>query len=120
MGAPVVRWQIVSGQPEAVASFYSRLFGWTVKSDNAMAYREVLTGAPKGVDGGIWPAPPGQPGMLQLFVEVPDIDACLTEAVKLGAKVIVPKSDLPDGDSMAILLDPTGMSVGVCRLAPKS
>jgi len=119
MGAPVVRWQVISPEPDAVAGFYSKLFGWQVKQDNALGYRELLTGAPNGIDGGIWPAPPGQPGTLQLFVEVPDIDACLAEAVRLGAKIIVPRSDLPDGDSMAILLDPTGMSVGVCRLARK-
>ncbi len=120
MGSPVVRWQIISPQPEAVASFYSRLFGWTVKQDNALGYRELATGAATGIDGGVWPAPPGTPGFVQLFVEVADLDACIAEATRLGAGIIVPRSDLPDGDSMAILRDPLGMSVGVCRLGKRA
>ncbi len=85
-----------------------------------MGYRQLKTGAANGVDGGVWPAPPGQAGFVQLFVEVADIDGCIAEATKLGAKVIVPRSELPDGDSMAVLLDPTGMSVAVCRLGTKA
>ena len=50
---------------------------------------------------------------MQLFVEVGDIDAILAMAQSLGAKVIVPKSALPDGDVLAILLDPAGISAAV-------
>ena len=35
-------------------------------------------------------------------------------ARSLGGKVLVPKSVLPDGDTMAVLHDPTGISFGVC------
>ena len=66
--------------------------------------------------GGVWPAPPGQTSLVQLFMEVADVDDCIAKALTLGAKVIVPKSVLPDGDTMAVLLDPTGLSFGVCRL----
>jgi hypothetical protein len=119
MPNPVVQWQVVSPQPQAAAEFYKKLFGWSVGQDNAMGYREVKTGAGRGIDGGIWPAPPGQNGFVQLFVEVPDIDACLAEAAKLGAKVVVSKSVLPDGDAMAVLVDPTGLALGVCTLKPR-
>ncbi len=50
---------------------------------------------------------------MQLFVEVFDVDDCIAKAIRLGAKVLVPKSVLPDGDTMAVLLDPTGLSFGV-------
>jgi len=116
MGAPVVRWQIVSPKPEACASFYSQLFGWRETQDNALGYRELKSGSDRGIDGGVWPAPPQQPGFVQLFVEVPDIEACIATATRLGATVIVPKSVLPDGDAMAVLLDPTGLSFAVCTL----
>jgi len=116
MGNPVVRWQIVSPQPEAVAAFYSKAFGWNVKTDNALGYRELITGNPRGIDGGVWPAPPQATGFVQLYIEVPDIDASIAEAEKLGATIIVPKSLLPDGDSMAVLRDPTGMPVAICTL----
>ena len=119
MSAPVVRWQVISSQPDAAASFYQKLFGWTLSQDNGMGYREIKTGDAKGIDGGIWPAPPGQGRFTQLFVEVADVDACLAKATDLGAKVIMPKAVLPDGDAMAVLLDPTGLTIGVCTLAKR-
>ena len=57
MGQPVTRWQILSKNPDKTADFYSRLFGWNVSSNNPLGYREVETGAPAGIDGGIWPSP---------------------------------------------------------------
>lgn len=118
MGCPVVRWQMVSPRPDEVASFYTRLFGWKLSRANALGYRELRAGQAKGIDGGVWPAPQHVPqGFVQLFVEVPDLDACIADAVRLGGKVIVPKSELPDGDGMAVLLDPTGMPVAICRAA---
>jgi predicted enzyme related to lactoylglutathione lyase len=83
---------------------------------NALGYRELSSGESCGADGGVWPSSPGQGGFVQLFVEVPDVEDCIARAAKLGAKVIVPKSVLPDGDTMAVLLDPTGLSFGVCQL----
>lgn len=115
MSAPVVRWQIVSPDPERAAAFYSKAFGWAISRHNGLGYREVRTAA-SGIDGGIWPASPGQPSMVQLFLAVPDLDLAIANAVAEGASVIVPKTVLPDGDAMAILLDPTGQSVGICTL----
>lgn len=118
MPNPVVRWQIVSPEPDKSANFYQKLFDWTLTQANAMGYRELKTGPNSSapVDGGVWPAPPGQPGFVQLFIDVADVDSSIEKAMKLGAKVIVPKSILPDGDTMAVLLDPTGMPFGVCKL----
>jgi|ERR1043166_761579 predicted enzyme related to lactoylglutathione lyase len=118
MPNPVIRWQIVSPEPDKAAGFYQKLFGWKLTEANAMGYRELSTGTKPTfpVDGGIWPSPPGQGGFVQLFVEVADVDECLDKATSLGAKVIVPKSVLPDGDTMAVILDPTGLSFGVCQL----
>lgn len=119
MPNPVVRWQIISPEPDNAAGFYARLFGWKLSKANAMGYRELSSGEPSGFDGGVWPAPPGQSGFVQLFIEVTDIDECLERGLGLGAKLIVPKSALPDGDAMAVLLDPTGVTFGVCSLAQR-
>ena len=121
MPNPVVRWQIVSPSPDKVAGFYQKLFDWKLSTANALGYRELAIGAAPGasVDGGVWPAPPGVTGFVQLFIEVPDVEASLTKAVALGAKVLVPKSVLPDGDTMAVLHDPTGLPFGLCQLAKR-
>lgn len=118
MSRPVVRWQIISTDPEATARFHQKLFGWERTAANALGYRELRTGAvpTAPVDGGVWPAPPGASSFVQLFVEVEDVAACAARAVELGGKVVVPPSVLPDGDEMAVVQDPQGLPVGICTL----
>jgi predicted enzyme related to lactoylglutathione lyase len=115
MNGSVVRWQIVAKDPEAVTKFYSSVFGWTVNRDNSLGYREVKSANGKGIDGGIWPSPPEGHNLVQLFIEVDDVDATIEKASARGATVIVPRSALPDGDVMAILADPAGLSFGLVQ-----
>lgn len=113
MTFPVSHWQILTKDPEGTARFYQALFGWKISSANGLGYREVTTRDGQGADGGIWPAPPGSPEMVQLFIEVADIDGKLSEAVAAGGKVVFPKQILPDGDAMALALDPMGRPFGL-------
>ena len=115
MGNPVVQWQIVAKDPEAVTRFYGSLFGWKDQTSNALGYREVDTQSARGINGGVWPSPPEGHNLVQLFVEVDDLDAYVAKASKLGAQIIVPASELPDGDGLAIVLDPAGLSCGLYR-----
>jgi predicted enzyme related to lactoylglutathione lyase len=110
---PVIRWQVVAPDPEASSRFFTQLFGWQTSRDNALGYREVRAGE-GGIHGGIWPAPEGTKAFVQLFVQVTDIDACVANAISLGATVIVPKAVLPDGSAMAVLLEPQGLPVAIC------
>lgn len=118
MTPAVVRWQIVTPHAEESARFYKALFGWKVDQGNALGYRELISASERGIDGGVWPAPPGAPSFVQLFVEVPDVDASIASALALGAVVIVPKAVLPGGDEMAVLRDPTGVTFGLCLPRP--
>ncbi len=115
MGSPVVQWQMLSNRPDELAAFYSMVFGWKVNADNPLGYRAIDTHSKHGIPGGIWPAPPEARTFTQLFVAVPDVAACVKLATALGATIIVPPQKLPDGDEMAILLDPQGMSFGLTK-----
>jgi uncharacterized protein len=112
MTAPVLQWQMVSTDPERAAQFYRALCGWTIDTGNALGYRAVDTG---GTPGGIWPAPAGASSLVQLFIGVPDVEAASRQASALGARVIVPPTHLPDGDVMAVLVDPCGVSFGLMQ-----
>ena len=111
----VVKWQIITPQPDVVAAYYKRLFGWSVVDANALGYREMRSRGTRGVDGGVGPSPAGAPSFVRLFVEVADVGVAVAEAAQLGASVLVPRSVLPDGDIMAILVDPAGVSFGLCE-----
>jgi predicted enzyme related to lactoylglutathione lyase len=115
MSNPVMQFQILSKTPDAAAQFYSALFGWKVDADNPMGYRRIDTGSPQGIQGGIWPAPPQSPDFVQLFVAVEDIQAAVDRARQLGARILIPPTKLPEGDEMAVLHDPQGLSFGVWR-----
>jgi predicted enzyme related to lactoylglutathione lyase len=115
MGSPVVQFQMISKNPEETARFYCDLFGWTVDANNALGYREIRTGSPAGIQGGIWPAPPQSPNFVQLFISVDDVPAAVQNAEGLGARVLIPATTLPGGDEMAVLHDPQGMSFAVWR-----
>jgi uncharacterized protein len=113
MGAPVMQFQIVAREPEAVARFYADLFGWSVRTNNALGYRELDTQSDRGIQGGVWPSPPEGHNLVQLFIEVDDINSTIAKATAAGARVLFPRQELPDGDALAILLDPAGMSFGL-------
>ena len=117
MSNPVMRWQIVSPAADQLSQFYCGLFGWEASRDNMLNYQVIDTVSERGIQGGIWPAPPGVPSFVQLFVDVDDCAAYVAAAGKLGASVLVPPQALPDGDVMAILKDPSGMSFGIMQSA---
>lgn len=117
MSAPVVQWQLVATNPDELVTFYRELFGWSVSTKNAMGYRQVTTGE-GGINGGVWPSPPDGHSFVQLFVGVPDVESAVARAAELGAAIIVPPTTLPDGDTMAVLKDPCGVTFGVVRHSP--
>jgi predicted enzyme related to lactoylglutathione lyase len=65
----------------------------------------------------VWPRGEEGHNLVQVFVEVDDVDLYVNKAVALGGKVVFPKQELPDGDAMAIIVDPAGLSVGLYRPA---
>ncbi len=120
MANPVLQIQILSKTPDDTARFESSLFDWKVDAGNPMGYREINTGSKEGIQGGVWPAPPQAPNFVQLFVGVDDVKSSVRQkAERLGAKQIIPQTVLPEGDEMAVLFDPQGMSFAVWRRAKK-
>src|SRR4051812_26793673 len=113
MSNPVIRWQIVTPSPDRVSEFYCKLFGWQATRENMLNYQIIDTGSERGIHGGIWPAPPDTPNFVQLSMEVDNCSESVAQAVALGASILFPPQTLPDGDVMAILKDPTGMTFGI-------
>ncbi len=116
MGQPVMQWQILARDPDALTAFYGKLFGWRVTTDNAMGYRTVDTESERGINGGVWPIGPteGHP-LVQLFVEVDDVAAYVAKVEQFGGQILIPPQTLPDGDQLAIVLDTEGLSLGLMQ-----
>ena len=115
MGDPVMQWQIISKEPEKHASFYASVFGWTINADNPLGYRMALPSPDRGIPGGFWPAPPEANSFVQLFVEVGDIAKTVAKVTANGGTVLIPPQTLPQGEQMAVLRDPLGLTFGVTQ-----
>ncbi len=115
MPNPVFQFQMLSKQPDDTAKFYTQLFGRTVDANNPMNYRRIDTGTTEGIQGGIWPAPPEAPNFVQLIIAVDDVATYAGDATRLGARVLIPPTPLPEGEAMAVLLDSYGMSFGIYK-----
>ena len=81
---------------DKAATFYSSLFGWEMFPLPGMDY-VVFSAGDQAVGGGIQKVDNivNTPRVYN-YVEVEDIDALLTKAESLGAKIIQPKKLLPD------------------------
>ncbi len=112
MPNPVVHFEILGKDGEALQRFYGSLFGWKINAENPMKYGYV---APEGggIRGGI---ATGQGGvsMQTFYVEVEDLQVALTKATDLGGKIVMPATEIPGANvSIAMLADPEGHVVGL-------
>jgi len=112
-GYPVVHWQILSKDIQKTVQFCNKAFFWKTDSNNSLGYHEVRNATQKSIAGGIWPIPPDKNSSVQLFVLVPDIKKAFSDAIKLGGIGIITPQNLPDGDKIAVIQDPAGVTFGL-------
>ena len=121
MGQPVVHFEVIGKDGEALQMFYSQLFGWNVNSDNEMNYgvidrSENLNGDGVGIGGGIAGGPPGYGGHVTFYVEVPDVEATLSKAESLGGKRIMGPESIMGGQMvLGQLADAEGHVIGLIQ-----
>ncbi len=116
MGRPVVHFEIMGADGEALQRFYGGLFGWRIEpvEETQGGYRIVHTDAGRGIDGGLG-AFPGAPAYTTVYVHVDDLDAAVAQAQELGGTVLAPPREVSPGVFSAILRDPEGHVIGLIR-----
>ena len=124
MGQPVVHWELMSKEPEKVAGFYAKIFGWKVTNHPQINYRTVETGAKgamAGINGGIvkpdregsWPC-----NML-FYVLVDDLAAYRDKIVKAGGQIHVEEQEVPGMGWLSLFTDPEGRMNGLWKAKTK-
>ncbi|HEY8340647.1 MAG TPA: VOC family protein [Egibacteraceae bacterium] len=120
MGRPVVHFEVVGTDAEALQRFYGELFDWQIDASNPMRYgivdrEENLNAEGVGIGGGIGPAPEGYQGHATFYVEVPDVEEALAAAERLGgSRVMGPDEPMP-GLAIGMLTDPEGHLIGLVK-----
>jgi uncharacterized protein len=122
VGQPVVHFEIIAKDVEALRSYYGELFGWQIHSDNPVGYgivaREENTNAEGiGIGGGFAAAPEGYDGHVTFYVEVPDVEAALAKAESLGGSRMMGPEQPMEGIEVGLFNDPEGRTVGVVKSA---
>ena len=117
MAKPVVGWFEVTGKDgPGLQSFYSELFGWKVNDAGDGSGYGLVEAGQKGIAGGIGASQDGGPGQVTFYVEVDDPAAYLAKVEKLGGRIVVPPSEIPDfGLTFAFFADPEGHVVGLSK-----
>ena len=119
-----MHFEVVGRDPEKLRSYYGELFGWEFDTSGTVA--EAIsdpgrygfiernatpegTGIPGGIGGG-----PGRAGHVVFYVGVPDVEAALQEAEKLGGTRVLGPDGAPGRDLViGHFTDPEGHLIGV-------
>ena len=116
MGNKVVHFELQGPDPDGVAKFYGQLLGWRTESiPGEQPYIVVDTQAGKGINGGFGRTREGQRPAATVYVGVDDIKATLKQAESLGAKTVVPFTEIPNVVTFALFSDPQGAVVGLVQ-----
>lgn len=118
MGQPVVHFEIIGKDGEALQRYYSELFGWEINADNPMKYGIVprednVDPDGIGIGGGVGGGPEGYDGHVTFYVAVPDVEAALAQAESLGGTRMMGPDKVMEGLVIGLFTDPEGHTVGV-------
>jgi len=108
----IVHVEIPAANVGAAGEFYQKLFGWKLMPMPEMNY--TMWEAGDGSGGGFPEVSDVNPaGQVLIYIDSEDIEKDLEHVVKLGGKVLHPKTEIPGMGWFAILQDPTGNALGL-------
>jgi predicted enzyme related to lactoylglutathione lyase len=107
----VVHWEVQAKDPPRQQQFFGDLFGWKIDTNNPMGYGMVPSGGKDTIAGGIG-GTQDQASRVTVYVQVPDIQAALQKAEMLGARTVMPRTDI-GMIVMAQFLDLEGNVIGL-------
>jgi predicted enzyme related to lactoylglutathione lyase len=103
----VVWFEIPADNVERARAFYGQLFGWKIeKFPGPMEYWHVDTGgSDDSPDGGMMKRQQPQQGITS-YISVPSVDQFVAKVQKLGGKICMPKTAVPQMGYFAVCQDP--------------
>jgi predicted enzyme related to lactoylglutathione lyase len=109
---PVIWFEVLGQDGQRLQGFYGELFGWKFDANNPMKYGMADTGEQRGIPGGVGQVFPGTRSWTTFYVETADVAKSLEQAARLGGKVVLAKTALPDV-TLGVFEDPEGHVIGL-------
>jgi hypothetical protein len=106
--------ELVTTDPEAAATFYSKVVPWKTQDSGLPSYTLWMAG--KTQIGGLTGLPEsgaGTPPHWIIYIATPDVDATVVDAESLGGKVVKEPTDIPNMGRFAVMTDPQGATFAV-------
>jgi len=106
--ASIVWFEIPADDVERAKSFYSALFGWKIdRLPGPMEYWHIDTGGSEdSPDGGLLKRQNPQPPGISNYISVASADESAAKVEKLGGKICMPKTAVPEMGYFVICQDP--------------
>jgi predicted enzyme related to lactoylglutathione lyase len=125
MGQQVIHFEVIGKDPEALRHYYGQLFGWEFDTTGPVSHEvsepgeygfvessDHSVGIPGGVGGGAAHEP-----RATFYVGVPDVEAALQQAERLGGKRTMGPDQVPGGKLVVgHFADPEGNLVGLAAI----
>jgi uncharacterized protein len=107
--------ELATSDAAAARSFYTELFGWSVREDTMGEAGTYYLFQKSGRDVGAMyqPAPGTMPPNWMSYIAVAGADAAAQQAATLGGTVVMGPFDVGDLGRMAVLTDPQGGSFSI-------
>lgn len=121
--ANIAYFEIPANNVDRAKHFYHTLLGWKIEPiknpiPNAamLQYHEITTGAAtEGTmnSGGIYKRQMNED--IRNYVLADDFDGILAKVEKLGGRIVMPKTDIPNVGLIAIIMDTEGNAIGIWK-----
>ncbi len=120
MGQPVVHFEIIGNDLPGLRAYYGELFGWEFQTGDAATetvsqranYGFVDGSTTGGINGGVGGGD-GYEGRVLFYVSVPNVEAALEKAEKLGGRRVIGPEGNPGQIVVGQFTDPEGNLIGV-------
>lgn len=112
-GNPIVHWELMGPDGEAMKGFYSQIFEWKLETVEGFDGYHMTVGDEMGVNGAVGKGSAEMPAYQTIYVGCEDIDVKLAEIGEAGGVTVVPKTTIPDMVTFALFTDPAGNLVGL-------
>jgi uncharacterized protein len=127
MARPVVHFEVIGKNPDELRRYYRDLFGWTFETPSPVAkevsdagsygFIELITGDDgTGIRGGVGGGASYESHAV-FYVGVPDVEAALQRAERLGGTRVMGPATSPNGLVVGHFKDPEGALIGVAGVA---
>lgn len=116
-----VWYELATNDVETAKAFYSSVVGWGIADAPTPGSNYTIFtagGAPVAGLTTLQPSPQkagAAPGQWRGYVGVDDVDAAASRAKKLGGKVHMPPTDLPNLSRFSVIADPQGATLALIK-----